>query len=197
MNYLAHIHLAHLTNTSMLGNFLGDFVKGSDLSHLAVEHQQGVRLHRKIDSYTDRHAEVKALREIFPKSIRRMSGVVIDVYFDHLLCQHWSAFSDHNLDNLLDGFYLEIERHSNLIGGRFPHVRAGLIEYRWLSDYQELASCERALYQIEKRLNGRVVFAKEAMQFVAQNAAEFNQGFLRFYPDLIEFTVEKTKHTAL
>jgi acyl carrier protein phosphodiesterase len=196
MNYLAHIHLAHLTNTSMLGNFLGDFVKGSDLSHLSIEHQKGVRLHRQIDSYTDGHKEVKALKDIFPKSIRRMSGVVIDIYFDHLLCTHWNAFSNHHLCNLLERFYVEIEQHSKPIGGRFPQVRAGLIEYRWLSDYKELASCERALYQIEQRLRGRVLFAEDAMQFIFENKAEFNQRFLDFYPDLIKFTVDKVMHSV-
>lgn len=197
MNYLAHIQLAHVSDTSMLGNFLGDFVKGSDLSHLPIEHQHGIRLHRQIDTYTDRHTEVRALREIFPKSIRRMSGVVIDIYFDHLLCRHWSRFNEHHLDTLLDAFYLEIEQHSKPIGGRFTQVKEGLIEYRWLSDYQEIANCERALHQIEKRLNGKVLFAQEAVQFVAQNSAEFEQRFLRFYPDLINYTVLRANQVSI
>jgi acyl carrier protein phosphodiesterase len=191
MNYLAHIHLAHLTNTSMLGNFLGDFVKGSDLSHLNDEHQLGVILHRKIDSFTDTHGQVKALRNLFPKSIRRMSGVVIDIYFDHLLCAHWTRFSEPALDNLLEHFYIEIQDYPNNISDRFTHVRHGLLTYRWLADYQHSENCERSFLQIEKRLTNRVIFANEAMQFIQQNESELQARFLDFYPELIEFSDAK------
>jgi acyl carrier protein phosphodiesterase len=191
MNYLAHIHLAHITDTSMLGNFFGDFVKGSDLSHLNDEHQLGVRLHRKIDSFTDTHVHVKALRTLFPKSIRRMSGVVIDIYFDHLLCAHWDRFSEPALEKLLGHFYTEIHDYSNHISDRFTQVRHGLLTYRWLTDYQHSANCERSFLQIEKRLTNRVIFAHEAMQFIQQNESELQARFLDFYPELIEFSHAK------
>jgi acyl carrier protein phosphodiesterase len=193
MNYLAHIHLAHITDTSMLGNFFGDFVKGSDLSHLNNEHQLGVRLHRKIDGFTDGHAQVKALRGLFPKSIRRMSGVVIDIYFDHLLCANWARFNDRDLDKLLAHFYAEIEQYSDNISDRFEQVRHGLLRYRWLSDYQHAESCERSFLHIEKRLSNRVIFAHQATQFIQQNEHELHTGFLSFYPDLIAFSHAKVE----
>ena len=83
MNYLAHIHLGYLSQTSLVGNFLGDFVKGSDLSHLNTALRQGVWLHRRIDTYTDQHTAIVELRNLFPKKLRRFSGIALDVYFDH------------------------------------------------------------------------------------------------------------------
>ena len=62
MNYIAHIYLAEHTQTSKLGNFLGDFVKGPDLSSLPVEIQTGIKFHRAIDSYTDSHHQITALK---------------------------------------------------------------------------------------------------------------------------------------
>lgn len=197
MNYLAHIHLAHITDTSMLGNFFGDFVKGSDLSHLHDEHQLGVRLHRKIDSFTDNHIQVKALKNLFPKSIRRMSGVVIDIYFDHLLCAHWERFSEPDLDKLLEHFYIEIQDYPNNISDRFTQVRHGLLTYRWLTDYQHSENCERSFLQIEKRLTNRVIFAQEAMQFIQQNESEIQARFLNFYPELIEFSHAKANELRM
>lgn len=191
MNYLAHIHLAHVTNTSMLGNFFGDFVKGSDLSYLSEEHQIGVNLHRKIDSFTDAHAEVKALRRMFPDSIRRMSGVVIDIYFDHLLCANWETFTRHELDPLLAVFYAEVQQHPGEVSERFQQVRYGLLTYRWLSDYREARHCKRSFVQIEKRLGKRILFADEATKFIAQNEDELRVRFLTFYPQLIEFSQAK------
>jgi acyl carrier protein phosphodiesterase len=197
MNYLAHIHLAHVTNTSMLGNFFGDFVKGSDLSHLNEEHQLGVRLHRKIDTYTDSHDDVKALREMFPKSVRRMSGIVIDIYFDHLLCAHWSQFTDPNLDKILDRFYTEVQQHPDAISERFQQVRQGLLNHRWLSDYQEARNCKRSFEQIERRLNKRILFADEAAEFIALHDVELRERFLNFYPELIEFSQAKARELAI
>lgn len=191
MNYLAHIHLAHKTNTSMLGNFLGDFVKGSDLSALSDEHQLGVRLHRKIDSYTDNHPDVQELRRLFPKSIRRVSGIVIDIYFDHLLCANWQQFTHDELDKLLQNFYVEVEQHPHTQSERFQQVRQGLLKHKWLSNYQYSESCERSFLQIENRLNKRIVFAKEAMQFIDDKQNELSHRFLNFYPQLIAFSHAK------
>lgn len=193
MNYLAHIHLAKLSDTSMVGNFLGDFVKGSELSHLDEEHQHGIKLHRRIDSFTDHHKSIKNLRESFPKELRRMSGVVIDIHFDHLLCQHWQSFETESLDDLLSRFYSKLSNFDSPVKGRFQAVRKGLLEYRWLSDYQALSSCERAYYQIEKRLKGKVVFAGAANEFVQNNKTLFSTHFLLFYPQLIQFVKAESK----
>ena len=187
MNYLAHIHLAKLSNTSMVGNFLGDFVKGSEFSYLDKEHQRGIKLHRSIDSFTDQHKNVRSLREHFPKELRRMSGVVIDIHFDHLLCEHWQRFETESLEHLLDRFYSKLANFDSPVEGRFEMVKQGLIEYRWLSDYQAISSCERAYFQIEKRLKGKVIFAKAASEFVQDNKALFSTQFLSFYPQLIQF----------
>lgn len=99
MNYIAHLHLAQHTKTSLVGNFLGDFIKGSALDDLPLDLQHGVRLHRQIDTYTDTHPVVLALKQQFPKSIRRYSGIVLDIYFDHLLMQHWQQFSAIDVKN--------------------------------------------------------------------------------------------------
>lgn len=87
MNYLAHIHIANHTQTSLLGNFLGDFVKGQAFNDLPRELATGVRLHRKIDQFTDSHELVKGLRRSFPRDLRRVAGIVIDITFDYFLLQ--------------------------------------------------------------------------------------------------------------
>jgi acyl carrier protein phosphodiesterase len=193
MNYLAHIHLAKLSGTSMVGNFLGDFVKGSEFSYLSEEHQHGIKLHRRIDSFTDHHKDIKSLRECFPKELRRMSGVVIDIHFDHLLCQHWKNFDSESQEAVLDRFYNKLANFTSPIEGRFELVKKGLLECRWLNDYQAPSSCERAYYQIEKRLKGKVHFAEDATEFVQDNSAFFTQHFLKFYPQLIEFSIAESE----
>jgi len=193
VNYIAHIHQAHTTQTSLLGNFMGDFVKGSDLEHLPDAIAQGVRLHRKIDSFTDSHPIIIQLRESFPASLRRMSGVVIDVYFDHLLCLHWSRVSEVELDTMLNLFYQELAAKHVVLASkktqlRFAAVKQGLLTHQWLQDYAQREHCIRAFFSIEKRLGNKISFAKQADIFLAQKHDDLQQAFIQFYPLLLAFS---------
>ncbi len=55
MNYLAHLHIADHCQSSLLGNLLGDFVKGDPSAQFSPEIARGIRLHRLVDAYTDSH----------------------------------------------------------------------------------------------------------------------------------------------
>ena len=63
MNFLAHIYLSNDHPKIMVGNFIGDFVKGKHFSDLfEPEIVRGIELHRVIDEYTDRHEIVRQTR---------------------------------------------------------------------------------------------------------------------------------------
>ena len=54
MNFLAHIYLSGNNSKIMVGNFIGDFVKGRNLlEQFEPEIAKGIELHRAIDEYTD------------------------------------------------------------------------------------------------------------------------------------------------
>jgi len=187
MNYIAHLHLANHTQTSLVGNFLGDFVKGSAFADFPLNIQLGVRLHRQIDTFTDSHPQVVALKQDFPKPIRRYAGIAIDVYFDHLLLQHWQQFSAPELPmhTLFKQFYRDLEQLNYEVSPHFTRVRAGLISHQWLADYESLSACLRAMQTIEKRFSRPTQFAQQAMGYISENDSELRQSFLHFYPDLL------------
>jgi len=98
MNFLAHLHLAQGDDDLMLGALLGDFVRGRrELWSWPAGIRDGIRLHRRIDRFTDHSRQVKSLRPLFPKPFRRYSGIVIDLAFDHELAVHWQKYSDQPL----------------------------------------------------------------------------------------------------
>lgn len=193
MNYIAHIHLGAHTQTSLLGNFLGDFVKGPNFSELPLSLQNGIKLHRKVDQYTDAFNAVVDLKKQFPSSLRRMSGVVLDIYFDHLLLNHWSRFSGQSYEACLADFYQELEQVPVEIPGRYNGVKDSLLEHRWLANYQHSSTCLRAFYSIEKRLRDRVVFAQQSMQYVERKHQSIERVFLDFYPQLQSFSNKTAK----
>ena len=88
MNHLAHFALAGEEEALVIGALLGDYVKGPLAGRLPAGIEAGVRLHRRIDGFTDSHPVPAALRSLFGPGERRLSGVLLDLYFDHLLVLH-------------------------------------------------------------------------------------------------------------
>ena len=81
MNYLAHLYLAEDSPESILGNFLGDFVKGSTLKDYSEGIQKGIQQHRKIDVFTDAHPVFLETKQWIHPNNRRYAGIVIDIFY--------------------------------------------------------------------------------------------------------------------
>ncbi|XHY22957.1 Acyl carrier protein phosphodiesterase [Vibrio sp. NH-UV-68] len=92
VNFLAHLHIADHCQSSLLGNLLGDFVKGNPDTQYPAMISQGVRLHRFVDSYTDSHSQVEQIRALFPNGVRRYSGIALDMFWDHCLAVNGISF---------------------------------------------------------------------------------------------------------
>lgn len=58
MNFLAHIYLSDDKPLLQIGNFIADSVKGRQVELYPPTIQEGIRLHRAIDAYTDAHPTV-------------------------------------------------------------------------------------------------------------------------------------------
>ncbi len=74
MNFLAHLHLAHLADSSLPGNLMADFVRGNPQGDYPAEIIDGIFMHRRIDVMTDNLAEVKEAREWFRPQTRRVGS---------------------------------------------------------------------------------------------------------------------------
>lgn len=107
MNFLAHLHLAHLADSSLPGNLMADFVRGNPQGDYPAEIIDGIFMHRRIDVMTDNLAEVKEAREWFRPQTRRVAPITLDVMWDHFLSQHWAQLSP---DLPLDEFVRYAER---------------------------------------------------------------------------------------
>src|SRR4051812_6866505 len=89
----------------MLGGVLADLLKPAEIAALPADVRDGVRLHRLIDGFTDRHPVVQ-------RSIRRVSAglgwfsrIVVDVYYDPLLARAWADYATEPLRDFADRCY--------------------------------------------------------------------------------------------
>lgn len=93
MNHLAHLVLAGTHPDHRLGALLGDHLKGrSVLETLRPSLATGVRLHRRIDGWSDSDPAVRGLVASFEPPWRRYGGIVLDVLFDRELSRRWEEF---------------------------------------------------------------------------------------------------------
>lgn len=79
MNILAHLHLATLAGSSLVGNSVADFVKGDPYKIYPATIASGIALHRKIDVLTDSMQEVKQAKLRFRKTHQRVAAITLDI----------------------------------------------------------------------------------------------------------------------
>jgi acyl carrier protein phosphodiesterase len=85
MNYLAHAYLSFEITDITVGNMISDFVKGKQKLNYPIAIQQGITLHRAIDSFTDSHAITREAKSFFKEDYGLYAGPLVDVVYDHFL----------------------------------------------------------------------------------------------------------------
>jgi acyl carrier protein phosphodiesterase len=185
LNHLAHFHLAGSCEGHIVGALLGDYIKGPLRGEWPAPLESGIRLHRRIDAYTDAHPELLPLRAPFPAGQRRLAGVVTDMIFDHLLVRHWSHFHDAGLPQFARDVHAILLRHRALLpAAALAHARR-MDEYDLLARYGEAEVVEGALRHIGQRL-GCVQAMDAAITLAWRHMDGFEQAFLSFYPQLVD-----------
>jgi acyl carrier protein phosphodiesterase len=184
VNHLAHFHLAGDSEELVVGALLGDHVKGPLRGALppAVEH--GVRLHRRIDAFTDAHPGLRALRRHFGAGERRLAGVVTDMLFDHVLALHWDRFASVALDAFSARVYAILARHAATMPGTAAREARRIVAHDLLRRYRDAEMVEGVLEHIGERL-GQQPAMRAAIATARAHGEEFEAVFLRFYPELL------------
>lgn len=191
MNFLAHLHLAAHTRSSLTGNLLGDFVKGPLPTGLAAHFDEGIWLHRKIDGFTDSHPEHKAAVACFEAPWRRFGGIVVDMIYDHWLSQHWEQFSANPLPHFLQHSYDQLlADHQHLPDG-LPLPLKRMAEQNWIASYRHREGLGQALNGIGRRLRKPVLLGEALLTLDESQWQKCEAGFLRFYPALMVFSEQQ------
>lgn len=197
MNWLAHLYLARYDPAALRGALLGDFVFGSSgLERFGVIEGLEIRVHRRVDRYTDAHPEVLALRERFESGHRRYAGIALDMYFDHLLARDWTRWCDRPLEQFTAQAYEAIDARVDELPPRLQAVAAPMRERDWLGGYRHRDSVDHALVRIATRLSrhgGRLVECGEQLRGFEP---VLEQAFERFFPQLITHSADARRELA-
>lgn len=152
MNFLAHCLLAHPGEGFVAGGILGDFVKGNIPESLPRELRAGVRLHRRIDSFSNRLPAMKASARRFPPPLRRVAPVLLDIVADHCLAHSWSRHGIGDLGDFTHRAYAAVERYGDWVPARGRVFVQRMIETDLLARYADPAVVHRAMRHVLERL---------------------------------------------
>lgn len=153
MNFLGHLYFSDNDTELMYANLYGDFVKGSDLSHFSDDIRKGIKLHRAIDNYIDHHEDVvKLMHHLYP-SLPKVTGVAIDLYFDHLLAANWSNFHQLPYRQFLDRFYnYSIDNNPNYPDS-FKTFIETLKSNDWMIHYSSREGLSKMCFGVSQRIS--------------------------------------------
>ena len=190
MNFLAHLYLSKNDTNIMIGNFIADHIKGNKYEGFSKEIQQGIFLHREIDTFTDAHAIVRKSKRRLHERYRHYDGVIIDIFYDYFLAKNWSEYSVIPLDVYTDS----VNKLFNKISAELPIKSQNfikyMIEYNILFNYQFKDGIERVLKGMNSRTKGKSKMDL-AIEDLRNLEAEFEQDFTLFFKDLIANTNQK------
>lgn len=188
MNFLIHLYLADHNDDPLIGQLLGDFVKGRrKMERYDKTIQAAILFHRKIDAYSDTHAVTRSSRNCISSQRRRFAGVIVDVCYDHFLSRHWKRFSRETLTAFTKRVYTGLNECKTMLTDRQKFILSRMISHDWLGSYFHLEHIGTAL----DRIAGRLTHGERFLGSIAEVEANYRRlekDFSLFFPDLIDFS---------
>lgn len=151
MNFLAHALLAGDAPALIVGGVVGDWIKGPLPGALPNDLAQGVALHRAIDCFADAQPAFRRSRSRISPHRRRYAGVLVDVFYDHLLASNWPNIDRRPLQDYCAAVYrLIAERLPDLPAASHPAL-ALMAREDWLTRYARIEGIAGVLERMSHR----------------------------------------------
>ena len=159
-------------------------MKGVVKEQFSSSIQQGIELHRKIDSYTDSHPVVRNAKHLISLERRRYAGVLLDVFYDHFIAKYWMNYSSITLKDFSKKVYNILWENQLILPERLRLAVPKIIEQDWLNSYQEISGIELAVNRLARRAKNGNVLAGGVEELKA-HYQEIDYSFQNFFPDLV------------
>ena len=188
MNILAHAYLSGRNTEALIGNFIGDFIKGDPASprhNLTPGEIAGVRLHRAIDTFTDAHPDVAAVRDLLHPRCHKYAGAAVDIFFDHFLAINFQQLTGEPLAGFITYFYQTLQDNVVRLPPSAMRMADYMIRQDWLSGYQFLEGIDRSL----KGVSRRTIYPSgldTAIEDLERYYDQITSHFMYFWPALVE-----------
>jgi len=185
MNFLLHLYLSPDRPEHLVGNFMGDFVKGPLDGRYPRAIAEGVALHRKIDLFAQGHPQFQRSRTRLDAACGRYRGVYVDLFYDHFLAATWDDWSAISFDDWLSLTRRTVERYGHLLPERLFHLLPGIFD-ELLPSYRTVEGVGRALERMARRTRKPEALLHGRAQ-LARHYGGLQDDFRLFLPDAREY----------
>lgn len=183
MNYLAHSFLS-FTDGQIVGQFLEDFIRNKDRFSFPKEIQDGITMHRAIDTFTDSHEAIHEAKKVFSPLVRLYAGAFVDVSMDYFLANDLSrnSLSEWKAHSLK--VYRVLNQHQKWLPENFKMMLAKMEKDDWLYNYRENQGIK---FSIQNVLHKAKYLDKDlpVFELFLQNKETLQQCYDTFFPDLL------------
>ena len=191
MNYLAHAYLSFNHPEILTGNMISDFVKGKKKFDYSPVIQQGIKLHRAIDEFTDFHPVTQTAKAYFKKDYRLYSGAFIDVIYDHFLANDTTAFaSPVELNLFCQATYISLTDNSAVLPPKFLQILPYMQQQNWLYHYSFREGIEKSFGGLVRRA-AYLSESEIAFKIFNEHYETLEECYQLFFPSLKKFAHEQ------
>lgn len=190
MNFLAHAYLSFGDKAILTGNIISDFVKGKAQYDYPEAIQQGIRLHRAIDGFTDAHPATKEAANFFKTPYRLYSGAIVDILYDHFLARDKIIFPDETLLPFSLGVYAALERNAALLPPPFAYMFPHMKDENWLWAYRTEEGIRKSLRGLARRA-AYLTESETAFGLFQQHYASLEMCYRNFITDVKTFAKQQ------
>jgi acyl carrier protein phosphodiesterase len=184
LNYLAHCFLSCSTEEILIGNFIADSISRKSPKTFSNEIQLGIALHKKIDTFTDKHPKVKEAVVVLRERHGKYAPVVSDILWDYYLANNWSLYSDETLEDFTTRTYTIFQKFKSQMPLRMSKNIDSMIAANFLLRYRSLEGLKESFGHMDRRTKFPSNFV-DAIDDINENQDLFNKLFNEFFPDLI------------
>lgn len=183
MNYLAHSFLS-FTDGQIVGQFLEDFIRNKERFSFPKEIQDGITMHRAIDTFTDSHPAIHEAKKVFSPLVRLYAGAFVDVSMDYFLANDFTlnslkGWKDHSLK-----VYRVLNENEKFLPENLKRMLSKMEQEDWLYNYRENKgikfSIQNVLHKAKYLQNDIPVF-----QAFLDNKDVLQKCYNDFFPDLL------------
>jgi len=190
MNFLAHTYLSGCNEEIIVGNFMGDYVKGKNYKLFPEQVKKGILIHRDIDSFTDMHQITRISKQRVAARYHKYAGIITDIFYDHFLASLWDDYSNLPLREFVKRTYDLLKRNYKVLPDAIKRWFPTFLENNWMMAYTTVDGIELVLERMSANtsLPDHSAFAVDVLR---DQYALFMDDFLRFFPLIIQFLEKK------
>jgi acyl carrier protein phosphodiesterase len=173
-----------------VGNLISDFVKGKAKFSYPEGIQQGIALHRAIDTFTDEHPATREAKSFFRPAYRLYAGAFADVVYDHFLAADETVFAAPSLEEFAAQVYQTLDEYLHHFPAPFSMMYPYMKSQNWLLHYRTRWGIEKSFGGVVRRA-AYLSDSREAFFIFEKNYEELAACYRRFFPDLKSFAAAR------